>query len=162
MAYGKTPLRPGKSAEAIKPLNYPETKKIQKGKLGTQGADHHAQMDMGGMPSSGPMMANAGMSGGAKGGSYTQGEMMGEGGMHSGSAGPMDRGMGTMHSPLRKPKMPASKGGPGVNSIDTLTKLIFHPKGDMGSGKHGRAKSARGFKDTGSTSNARVSSGVAK
>jgi hypothetical protein len=162
MAYGKTQLRPSRSSEKIKPLDYPETKGIQKGKTGMEGADKHALMDMGGMPSSGNFQSNAGgssMPGGSAVGSKSS--MKGEGGTdrHSSKAMP---GSMVKHNQTKKPLRAQSKGGSGVNSIDTLTKLIFHPKGGLGYGKPRGQNQKSGFKDSGKVRTTTVSSGVSE
>ena len=163
MAYGKSQLRPMRSLEKIKPLQYPETKKIQQGKLGLEGADKNAQMDMGGMPSSGNFQSNAGEKsypGGSAIGSKSS--MKGEGGRDSKAAGTMDMGSAPRHSATKMPMKPGSSGGPNMGSLDTMTKLIFHPKGNMGSGKHVKQKSGPGFQDSGARGSPKKFSGVSK
>lgn len=160
----KEPMRPQRGSEKIKPLSYPETKKIQKGKLGTEGADNFIQPDFGGLPSSGNFQPNAGMSGGAKGGSAvtSASAMSHKGGKDSKSAGPMDRGAAVTHTNSKAPLKPKSPGGANTGSVDTMTKLIFHPKGGLGkTGKSKGVTGAGGFKESGSRSeSARKDAGV--
>jgi len=147
MAYGQQSLRPKKSDEKIRPVSNPLTEKIQQGKTGTEGADMEAFRNMGRLPSSGNFEPGAG-SDLMKGGSTASGAMKGEGGRDR-SSSHAEVIHAPRHSAEKKPLHPGSKGGAGVGSVDTLTKLIFHPNGGLGHGGSVRPTRSPGYEDSG-------------
>jgi hypothetical protein len=144
MAYGQQQLRPGRSSSKITPPSRPITSRIQQGKTGMEGASEDAKLDFGGMPSSGNMAPSAGSPVAPKGGSTTK-----SGGLES------KPGATYSHASTKKPLKPGSSGSSNTGSVDTMTKLIFHPKGGMGKGKSAKTPgSAPGYKDSGSKGSA--------
>jgi hypothetical protein len=79
--------------------------------------------------------------------------MKGAGGAkgYSGS-GKAKEGAKVSHAPQKKPAHPGSHGGSNTGSIDTMTKLFFHPKGGFDNKAPAGRKSpagAGGYKDSG-------------
>ena len=143
MAYGKPQVKPRRSMKKIEGVKPPQplTAAAQQGKQGTEGASEDAYPDFGRLPASGNFKANASTvptSGGA-----TKG---------FGKA-PSAGGKEPSHEATKSPAHPGSHGGARTGSVDTLTKLIFHPKGGFDnkepdvSRRHGKAP---GYKDSGS------------
>lgn len=162
MAYGKPQIRPQRSMKKIQPKGTELTEKVQQGKNGLQGANK-MHLEWGGMPSSGNFADNAGdsmrMEGGHSAGQ--DGAMHGAGGKagYSGSAH-AEEGTKPSHEQGKKPKHPGSHGGPRTGSIDTMTKLFFHPKGGFDNkGMKATRKSpmgSGGYKDSGPKTGIRV------
>ena len=142
MAYGKPQMRPQRSKEGIKPVPQPLTSKVQQGKTGLEGASDDAQPDFGGLPASGNFQPNAG--GPSSKGGAAKGAKVGS--SHA------QRGAKVSHAASKKPIHPGSSGGASVGSIDTMTKLFFHPKGGFGNKAPAGRKSpvgGSGYKDSG-------------
>jgi len=157
MAYGKPQLRPQRSMKRIEPVKPELTQKIQQGKVAWKGASDDIMPKMGGMPSSGNFEKNAGEPS-YSGGSKATGEMKGEGGKNRSSAH-AHQGSGPSHEPIKKLLKPGSHGGARTGSVDTLTKLIFHPKGGFDNKEPDTRKSPRGsggYKDSGPKTGRRV------
>ena len=156
MAYGTPSVKPKRSMRRIEAKGAKLTTPIQQGKSGVEGADEDAQPNFGRLPASGNFQANAGGSGN-EGGSKATGAMKGEGGK-SPSSSHSQPSKGPSHAAVAEPEKPGSHGGAGTGSIDTLTKLIFHPAGgfDKPSAGAKRPKGAHGYKDSGPSSGRKV------
>ena len=151
-------MRPQRAMKKIQAKPQPLTEKIQNGKTGREGASEDVYPKMGGMPASGNFQKNAGGPPN-KGGSSTTGAMKGEGGTSSSSSHAKE-GPRPTHEAVKDPKHPGSHGGPHTGSIDTLTKLFFHPKGGFGNKKDPdtskRPPYSGGYKDSGPKSGRRI------
>jgi hypothetical protein len=149
MAYGMTKKPPMRSSKPIKASSQPLTSKEQQGRTGTSEASAYAQPNFGKLPSSGNFEKNAGS------------REASTGGPTKGAGASMKPNMGTApswdgpnvtHAQQKKPLKPGSHGGPNTGSVDTLTKLFFHPKGGLGNKAPASRKSppsAPGYKDSG-------------
>jgi hypothetical protein len=141
----------------IEPVKPELTEKVQQGKVAWKGASDDIMPEMGGMPASGNFEKNAGEPS-YSGGSFASGAMKGEGGTSKSSAH-AKQGPGPSHEETKKSLKPGSHGGARTGSVDTLTKLIFHPKGGFDNKELDTRKSPRGsggYKDSGPKTGRRV------